>query len=380
MKEQQNNIYSVKGIEFNAIDIPLVKELRGKQYMYYGADNLFPQLLIELYDSSPMHHTAVQAIKDGIFGEGIEIIGDEVVNSKGETVDDVFERISLDYSLYQGYALNVIWSRDGSKIAEIYHIPFANVRSGKPDEEDNINEYFYSSNWANLRKYKEVAYRAFDPLDNRGDNASQIFYYYNYTPGNEVYPLPSYVACLNDVSLDAKVSRFHTSNISQNLAPSMFIKFNNGIPSDEERTTIYNSIAETFSGPDAAGRFFLSFSDGPERAMDVQPIESANDTYYITLSDHIARNILSAHRVSSPLLLGIKDASGFSNNADEIMIAYAHFEGTVVEPKRKKITTSFGYILKLHGMNVSIKVKPNRILNVERITDANTTNETNIIA
>lgn len=378
MKEE-NNIYSVKGAKFQAINIPQVKEIRSKNYMYYGEDNLFPQVLIDLYDTSAMHHTAVQAIKDGIFGEGISIIGDEVINAKGETVDEVFEKITLDYCLYQGYSINVIWSRDGSKIAEVYHIPFANVRSGKPDEEDNINEYYYSSNWANLRKYKEVAYPAFDPVNNRGERASQIFYYFNYTPGNEVYPLPTYVAALNDISLDAKVSRFHTNNISSNLAPSMFIKFNNGIPQPEERATIYRELEETFAGEDAAGRFFLSFSDGPERAMEVEPIASTNDTYYITLEERISSRILSAHRVSSPLLLGIKDAAGFSNNADEIMVAYAHFEGTVIEPKRKKIINSFGYILKLHGMNIAIDVKPNRILNVERISDLGPATETNTI-
>ena len=108
------------------------------------------------------------------------------------------------------------------------NLPFANVRSGKKDEEDNVNEYYYSSDWSNLRKYKEISYRAFDSTDNRGDDASQIFYYFNYTPGIEVYPLPSYVAGINDITLDHKISRFHVNNISNGLAPSLFIKMRNG--------------------------------------------------------------------------------------------------------------------------------------------------------
>ena len=63
---EDKNFYSVKGAAFEAIDIPKVKEIRGKKYMYYGEDNLFPELLIELYDGSAMHHTAIEAIKDGI--------------------------------------------------------------------------------------------------------------------------------------------------------------------------------------------------------------------------------------------------------------------------------------------------------------------------
>ena len=374
---EDKNFYSVKGAAFEAIDIPKVKEIRGKKYMYYGEDNLFPELLIELYDGSAMHHTAIEAIKDGIIGDGLEIIGDNAVNKKGETVDEVFERISLDYTIYNGYALNVVWNKGGDRIAEIYHLPFANVRSGKRDEDDEVVEYYYSSDWTNLRKHKEVAYRAFDPTDNKGENASQIYYCYGYTPGNDVYPMPAYVGGLNDIALDGRVSRFHNANISNGLAPSMFVKFNNGIPSPEERRDIYREIEDTFTGEDNAGRFFLSFSDGPERAMEVQPIENANDDYYLTLEQRITSRILTAHRITSPLLLGIKDASGFSNNADEIKVAYAHFEGTVVEPKRKKIVSTFGYILALHGLNVSLQVKPNKLIPETGLEDNAT--ETNII-
>jgi len=144
---------------------------------------------------------------------------------------------------------------------------------------------------------------------------------------------------------------------------------NNGVPSPESQREIYKSIEETFAGENNAGRFFLTFSDGPERAMEVQTIDPAGDDYYIQLENRISSRILTAHRITSPLLLGIKDASGFSNNADEIAVAYAHFEGTVIEPKRKKIVSTYGYILKLAGYNVKLQVKPNRILSMNQVTD-----------
>tara|TARA_R110000822_G_scaffold301033_3_gene424668 strand:- start:1296 stop:2453 length:1158 start_codon:yes stop_codon:yes gene_type:complete len=361
MKDNKENLYSVMASNFSVPALPLIREVRGKEYMYYGEENLFPGRLIELYDSSAIHHTCIQAIKDGIFGEGIETIGTEYINTKGETIDDIFEKITLDYTLYQGYALNVIFNKGGDGIAEVYHLPFNNVRSGKVDENDEVNEYFYSSDWANVRKHTPMPYKAFDPTDNKGDNASQIFYYFNYTPGNDVYPLPAYVGALNDITLDSKVSRWHVNNISNGLAPSLFISFKNGIPLPESRREVYKEIQETFSGEENAGRFFLSFSDA-DTAPEVTPITAANDTYYITLEERITSRILSAHRISSPSLLGLATGTGFSSVADEIRVAYSHFEGTVVEPKRKKITTSFGYILKLAGYNVNIKVIPNRLI------------------
>lgn len=361
MRNIPEGLYSITGGTFEAINTPTTKEIRGKDWVYFGEDNLYPQKLIDLYDSSAMHHTAIQAIKDGIIGEGIKLVGGEYVNSQGETVDEIFEKVALDYALYQGYALNVIFNKEGTRIAEIYHLPFAKVRSGKMDEEDQVTEYFYSSDWSNTRKYKPLALRAFDPTDNKGDNASQIYYCKGYTPGNDFYPLPEYQGAVNDIDLDARVSRFHNANISNGLAPSMFVQFRNGVPTPEERREIYREIEQTFTGEENAGRFFLAFSE-PGKELEVTPIENANDDYYITLEQRISSRILTAHRITSPLLLGIKDAAGFSSNADEIKIAYAHFEGTVVEPKRKKILSTFGYILKLHGLNVSMEVVPNAIL------------------
>lgn len=376
MEEQNKNLYSVKGQQFDALELPNIKEVRGKEYVYYGDKNAFPAKLIELYDNSAMHHTCIQAIKDGIFGEGIEVIGDEYVNSNGETIDDIFEKIVLDYTLYQGYALNVIWNKEANKIVEIYHLPFNNVRSGKMNEDDEITEYQYASDWEKLRKNPYKSYRAFNATDNKGENASQIFYYHNYTPGNDYYPLPAYVGALNDIELDARISRFHNANISNGLAPSMFVQFRNGQPSPEERREIYNEMENTFSGEENAGRFFLAFSE-PGKELEVTPIENANDDYYITLEARISSRILTAHRISSPLLLGIRDANGFSSNADEIRVSYQHFESTVVAPKRKKVLTSYGYILKLFGFNIKLTVAPKTIVIEDTVINETETKEIN---
>jgi hypothetical protein len=368
MRQTPEGIYSIKGAQFQAIEVPDIREVRSKNYMFYGADNLFPQTLIELYDTSAMHHTAIDSIVAGIIGDGIEVIGDEYINSAGETIDEIFEKVAIDYALYQGYALNVVWNRERTKISEMYHLPFANVRSGKPNEEDTVEEYFYSADWANLRKYPYQSYKSFDVTDNKGDNASQVFYFYSYTPGNQVYPLPSYVAAMSDISLDAQVSRFHANNIANGLAPSMFIQFRNGVPSPEERRDVYKEIEATFSGTENAGRYFLAFSE-PGKELQVTPIDSANDDYYLLLEERITSRILTAHRITSPLLLGIKDSAGFSSNAEEIRVAWAHFEGTVIEPKRKKIMSGFGYMLRLAGYNVALKIIPNKLINDAAIED-----------
>lgn len=353
--------YLFKAQQFDAIPLPNIEEKRGKEWIDFGSNNLYPQLLIELYNNSAMHHTAVDAKVDGITGEGFKYFGNEIINSRGETIDELFAKITLDQQLFGGYALNVIWSRDGENIAEYYHLPFNNVRSGVMNEDEEIEEYYYCSDWTKYRKYKPVSYKAFSTTDNSGDNASQVFYHFETTPGNYYYPLPSYVGAINDIDTDARISRYHRSNLQQGLAPSMMLTFKNGIPTADEQTEIWRDIEKTFAGQDNAGKFFVNFAE-PGREPTLEPIQNVNDTYYVELESRVSSRILTSHRISSPLLLGIKDASGFSNNADEIQTAYNHFMGTVIVPEQKKLVRSFNKLINMSGRTIKLEIEPAQIL------------------
>lgn len=360
MRNLPENMYAIKGQQFAAMDLPEVKEISNKEWVYFGKKNLYPVQLVNLYNSSAMHRTAIDAKVAAITGEGFKFYGNTIVNSKGETLDAVFEKCATDEQTFGAYALNLIWNRAGDRIVEMYHIPANKIRSGKLDEEDNINEYFYSSDWANVRKYKPVTYRAFDMNDNKGDNASQILYIKGYNPETDYYGLPDYVAALNDIELDARISRFHNANISNGLAPSLAINFRNGIPTEDERQIIYREIEDTFSGENNAGRFFLLFSE-PGKEAQITPIESANDTYYTTLEERVTSRILTAHRITSPLLLGIRDGGGLGSNKDEIQVAFAHFFSTVCEPVQKRMVKQFQTITTLMGFEIPLEIEQSTI-------------------
>jgi len=360
MRNLPENMYAVQGSQFAALDLPEVKELNNKEWVYFGKKNLYPAQLVDLYNSSAMHRTAIDAKVAAITGEGFKFYGSTLVNSKGETLDQVFDKCADDHQIFGAYALNVIWNRGGDRIAEIYHIPANKIRSGKLDEEDNVNEYYYSSDWANTRKYKPVTYAAFDMSNNKGDNASQILYVKGYNPETDYYGLPSYVAALNDIELDARISRFHNANISNGLAPSLAINFRNGIPTEDEKQIIYREIEDTFSGENNAGRFFLLFSE-PGKEAQITPIESANDDYYTTLEERVTSRILTAHRITSPLLLGIRDGGGLGSNKDEILTAYAHFFSTVCQPIQKTLVKQFQTITTLMGYEMPLEIEQSTI-------------------
>lgn len=369
--------YVFKTQKFDAIQLPQIAEKRGKDWIDFGTNNLYPDLLIKLYNESAMHHTAIDAKVDAITGKGIKHHGDFPVNSHGETLDEVFEKVAKDYIIFGGYALNVIWNRVGDGLAEIYHMPFNTVRAGKMNEDEKVEDYYYCSDWAQYRKYKPTRHKSFNTTDNKGDDASQIFYYYDYTVGNTYYPLPSYVGAVNDIDLDSRISRFHNANISNGLAPSMMLTFRNGIPTQDEQDDIWRDVNETFGGENNAGRAFIAFAE-PGREPTLDAIPNANDTYYTTLEERVTSRILTAHRITSPLLLGIRDSSGFSSNADEIQTGFNHFLGTVIIPDQKKLLKSLQKLVRFFGLNVKLEVEQAQLLYTEE-QGTKTVDQTNII-
>lgn len=356
-------------LNLEAINLPVFKEVRGKDWVSFGEDNLFPKKLVELLQSSAIHGTAINAKYDATIGEGVAEIGNLIINTNGETINDIYDKIALDYNTFGGYALNTIWNRGGDKVVEMYHIPFANVRSGKLNEDDKVTEYFYSNNWSNTRKYVPKRYSAYNPTDNKGDNASQIFYHYDYSPASDLYPLPDYVGALNDIELDVRISKFHNANISNGMSPSIFINLPNGEPSPDEKRKLYNDLVHSFTGETNAGRIFLTFSEGNDLAPQVQTVPSANDAYYVVLEQRITSRILTAHRITSPLLVGIRDAGGgLGSNSEEIEVAYAHFISTVIEPKQKSINTSLSKVTRAMGIDTPVTIIPSKLDLITNVT------------
>ena len=166
----------------------------------------------------------------------------------------------------------------------------------------------------------------------------------------EYYPLPSYVGGLNDIEIDRQLSLFHAANLNNGLTPSMFISMRNGIPDKDTRDMLYREFQESYAGAGNAGRFFLTFSETADTAPEITPLNLTNDQYYLTLEQRITSRVLTSHRISSPLLLGIREAggSGLGSNSQEILMAYSHFINTVIIPDQnillKQVNKMFSYM------------------------------------
>ena len=82
-------------------------------WVQWGVRNNYPNLLLDLYNQSPTHRSAVNFAVQSILGNGVDfeqmqLNGDEVVPNYAQTWDEVIKALALDYILYGSYAIQVI--------------------------------------------------------------------------------------------------------------------------------------------------------------------------------------------------------------------------------------------------------------------------------
>ena len=349
---------------------PTVTEVRGKDYIEYGTQdwkNLYPQFLIDLYYSSSISAAIINATAEMISAENL-IISDENDRdlearvklqhfldraNSNESLHEVLKKVAFDFKLQGAFALNIVWSKDRTQIAEVYHVGVEKIRCARPDEMGRTTGYYISSDWSNTRQHKPYYVPAFNTNDRTSPN--QILYSGLYSPNMNSYYTPDYVSCNNWALIDGRVSEFHLNNISSGFSGSFMISFANGIPTQEERMQIERSLTEKFCSETNAGKFVLTFSDDKTRVPEITAISPSDlDKQYLALQELLTQNILSGHRVTSPMLMGIKNESGLGSNVDELNSAANFYLNTVVKPFQDQIVKQLRKIFKVNNMDMPV--------------------------
>mgnify|MGYP003132236963 CR=1 FL=1 len=379
MKKKNNTEISV--IHLAEFNLPEVTETANKDWIQFGTDNMYPQYLLELYNGSSINNAIIKGVSAMIYGEGLEATDREdsdehkeqwlrLTSLLGHSQKDLLKCLAFDLKLFGMCYVNTIWNKPRTKIVEMYHIPAQYIRSGKTDGYGNVNEYYYSADWTNTRKHKPRTYKAFDEKDRT--SASQVLCIKDYSPGSYYYSLPDYQGSTSYIQLDMEIAQFHLSNIKSGMFPSMAVNFANGVPTREERRTIERQINSKFGGSGNAGKILITFNDGKDTAPEIVPI-NANDNSdsYQFLSTETTRKVLTGHRVTSPLLFGVKgDGSGFGNNADELRDSYSLFTNTVIKPFQNTLLGGLQAIFSICDINLDLyfkSLKPADFIDIENV-------------
>ena len=360
---------------------PEIVEKSNKEWVSYGEDNDYFSYLIDRYNGSPTNNAIINGISEMIYGKGLDALDS---NKKPEAYakmkslfhKDCVRKLCYDLKLMGQCSMQVIYSKDRKSIAQVEHIPVENLRAEKCNDKGEIENYYYSDDWTKVKRVDETTKI---PAFGYSKESIEIVYVKPYRAGYKYYSSPDYQGGLQYAELEEEISNYHLNNILNGLAPSMLINFNNGTPNAEERQMLENRIYQKFSGSSNAGKFILAFNDNPESAATIEPIQLSDaHNQYQFLSDESGKKIMVAHRVVSPMLLGIKDNSGLGNNADELKTASILMDNTVIRPFQTLLIDAFDQILSYNNISLKLYFKtlqPLEFTDLDNVEDEETKEE-----
>lgn len=366
-----------KFVQLSTYTSPVVSENSRKGWVEYGDDNDYFQYLIDRYNGSPTNNAVVSGIIDMIFGQGIDAT-DSGKNPEGYLQlrklikDEELKKVINDYYMLGNGAFQVIYNQNKSKIVEVYHMPVETLRAEKCNDEGEVEAYYYAYDWSEVRSKKGVERIPAFGYGEQGDKV-EILYFRPYRSGSYYYSPVDYQGALPYAELEGEVANYHINNIKNGLAPSMIVNFNNGVPPEEERDIIESQIKQKWGGTSNAGKFILAFNDSAESAASIEPVQLSDaHNQYEFLSRESQQKILVGHRITSPMLFGVKDQTGLGNNADEIKTAFTLFDNSVIRPKQNQVINALDQILAFNNIALNLYFKtlaPLEFTDVEDVTD-----------
>jgi hypothetical protein len=355
-----NNL-NIKAINLSTYTSPVITEQKNKEWVEYGEDNNYYQYLIDLYYGSPTNNACIKGISDLIYGNGLEVIkADRHLNGYLDVVklfhNDTLRNCAMDLKMLGQCAIRLVKSKDKKKFVQADHWAIQTLRPEKCNEKGEIEGYYYCADWSKLKRGQKP--HRFDAFGFEGNANECILVVKPYSTGNFYFSPVDYQGGTQWAELETEISNYHINNIKNGMSPSMLINFNNGQPPAEVKDMIESQIINKFTGSSNSGKFILSFNDNAESKADITPVQLSDaHNQYQFLSTESMQKVMMSHRVTSPMLLGIKDTTGFGNNADELRTASILFDNTVIRPFQRLLIEAVKKVMNFNGYNLDVYFK-----------------------
>lgn len=350
---------NIRVIELSGYQTPVVQEHYNKDWVKYGEDNNYFKLLIDNYMGSPTNSRCINGIVDMIAGRGLEATNrqekpEQYLEMRNLLSKKTVKRIAHDYKMLGQAAIQVTYNKRKNRILKVSHFPMETLRAEKCDASGIIKAYYYHPKWED---YKTTDKPKRIPTYGNGTKKQQneLYIVKPYRSGFYYYAPVDYNGCLQYCNLEQEVSNYHINNIKNGLQPSLLINFNNGTPPEETQAALERKIYEKFSGSSNAGKFIIAFNESQDTKADIEPIHLPDaHAQYQFMSDEAREKIMLGHGIVSPILLGIKDNTGFGNNAEELRTAAVLMDNVIIRPLQDGIIEALQEILNFNGIDLDL--------------------------
>lgn len=367
----QSQVHAVKMARYSKTAAVETETAQG--YVKYGSLNLFPQYLLDLYSNCAMHGALCNNIALMIAGKGLKsdiaAVNNEIIRLE---LNKNTPAIALDVKIHGAFYLEIIYSLDRSRIAKVNYLPAETIRKCVSNEDDEVLGVWYSRDWSDIRKKKnKPQYIPIYNPEHATEQARQVYIVGQLTAGSTYYARPDYYPAIDWIEITRKVTEYHLNNLSNGLFPSFHIAFKGGVPEPKRQLELIEDIEANVSGVQNSGKFFATFSESAEAAPVITPFPITDaDKQYSYISEEARLQILLAHRLTSPLIVGIREqGGGLGSNTDELASALYVFTKQVVEPAQRLITDAIEDILSYNSVAGGVYIEPNEILPPKATTE-----------
>jgi hypothetical protein len=364
----------IRIVNLSSHQSPIFTPTKNKEWMLNGKDNAGYNYIIDRYKYSPTNSAIIDSYSNYINGKGLTAKytpaqASEWAKIQSIITKDELRKICQDFAIFEESSVEIILGKSGSEIVSITHLPKEKVMPSVVDENGEISTYFYSYDWSDIRKYPPQEIPAFT-LDTKEKRT--VYIIKKYSISDFYFTRPSYFSGLNYAELEEEIAVYSVNHIKNGLSAGHIINFNDGEADTEVKDRIERNIDKKLAGSNNAGKRILSFNSNKENATTVEAIEISDaHQQYQFFSEEARRQLMVAHKVTSPILFGIKDNTGFGNNADEMTTAFDELMLNVIKPKQDVILEGLMYLLRQNKSTLKLEFIPLRGSVVGTEMDAN---------
>jgi len=326
--------------------IDIKQRAAWKRWVNFDYDNLYPNLIYALYSESPLQSSIINNQIKYVYGAGLKDYEASIFQPNiAERWEDFIKKIVVDFCIYGAFSVQAVVSEDGNRLL-YYHVPVNQVRLGAYNENNQIEYAYLATDWSRINSSNVVEIKMFG-VEQPKKGERYLLYFKPYDPNELFYAIPKWMSASNWIMADIALSRYYNNYIRNNFSANLAITYPCDLDEDK-KAELYNMLVDSFGGEQNAGNILLLFGENGTNPV-VNPVESVDADLYQNVCDTVLKYIVSANRLTSPMLAGLDTASGFSAKSEEIIASYVLYKLTVIDELRNFVVDNMNYLLQLNG-------------------------------
>jgi len=370
-------------LNLSAYTSPLIQENKKNNYIEYGKDNNYFQYLIDRYLYSATNGAIITGIANMIYGKGLDALDsnkkpNEYAQLKSIVKDSDLKKVALERKLLGMAAMQVVMEK--KQVKQVLHFPMHTLRAGKCNDKGEIEFWLYHPDWKNKKISEET--KKIPAFGFGNGNEVELYILRPYVSGFDYYTPIDYSGALPYALLEENIADYQINDCQNGFSGTKVINFNNGIPNEEMRDKMKRDVLNKLTGAKGE-KVIIAFNANAESKTTVEdlPLNDA-PAHYEYLSKECFEKLIVGHRVTSPMLLGIRESSGgLGNNADEIKTATLLMDNIVIKPYQLEITNALDEILAINKISLKLyfkTIQPLEFVDVSGMNAETTEEETGV--